>query len=399
VSPEPDQPTGLPGRADLLSTLREREAGTLIVLDLDHLAFINAALSHAAGDDVLRRATEVLRETVGPGAALARVGDARLAALLEDVDPMSAHALASLALTQLRGRVAHWPGASAGVSSWYRREDAEQALAAATLAAHEASRDGAAPVGYAEVGSDGPLAWAERLRVALAEERLVLHAQPICDLVTGEIVRHELLVRMRDGVGGLVAPGAFLPAAERFGLIGELDLWVAGRSLALVAAGHPVAINVSLQSLGDERLLALLERGLRPGGQAASLTVELSEAAVTAQRSWSGLTLLRRLTGRGCLVALDNFGTGGSSLAALRDLPVDQLKLDSGFAADLRPGSRGRVVLDTIIQLAGRLGIDVVAGGVDDERTATALREAGVGYVQGFARGRPLELSVAGLAA
>lgn len=393
------EPVRVLSRAEFLVELDAHGSGAIVVLGLEHLTYINAALTFSKGDEVLQRAAAVLADAMGPHALVARVADAKLAAGRVDGDTMAAHAAASMALTRLREEVAHWAGAGAGVAGWQDRERPAAALAAAMLAAHEAERDGAAPVRYADTGADGPLVRVARLRAALDADELVLHAQPIVDLRSGQTARHELLVRMRDGQGGLIAPTWFLPAAERFGLIGDVDLWVARRGLALAAAGHGISINLSAHSLGDRRLLQTIDEALRAHPPRVPLMVEVSESAVAHRQDWAGLTFLQRLSRMGCVVALDNFGAGGSSLAALRDLPVEVLKLESAFGSDLRAGTRERHVLDAIVTLAGHLGIQTVAGGIEDEGVIPALREAGVDYVQGHASGAPLDAAVAGLAA
>jgi EAL domain-containing protein (putative c-di-GMP-specific phosphodiesterase class I)/GGDEF domain-containing protein len=389
--------TGLLSGRAFRRTLDRWERGAVAVFDLDHLVSSNAALGHAAGDEVLRRAALVLSVTAGSRATLGRVGDGRLAVAVPEPDAIAVHTLASQVLAQVRSEVACWRGACAGISTWHAQGSAEAALATATLAAHDAGRESGAPVRYAEMETESdPMQWITRLRDALSADQLILQAQPILDVRSGATVRHELLLRLR-GDEGLVLPQAFLPAAERFGLVRDLDLWVARWALALAAAGHAVSMNVSAHTLGDERMLALVDKALAARPAPVAPMIEISERALASRRDREALTFLQRLSRRGCLIALDNFGSAGSSLTPLRDLPVDVLKLDRELVEDARPESRGRSVLDGLVALAQRMEIETVAQSVGHE-SMPVLREAGVTYAQGFALGGPVHLSVAGLA-
>jgi PAS domain S-box-containing protein len=233
------------------------------------------------------------------------------------------------------------------------------------------------------------VSWIGRLRAALAEDRFELHAQPIVDLATGATVQHELLIRLRDEDGTLVAPGQFLPTAERFGLIGEIDRWVVAQGIGHVACGHPVEVNLSAQSLGDPDLLNLIRAELRrTGADPELLAFEITETALVedaAAAEWF-ITRLREL---GCRVALDDFGTGYGGFTYLKCLPITDLKIDIEFVRDLTESAASQEVVRAVVSLARGFGQQTVAEGVEDEATMDLLRELGVDRAQGYAIARP----------
>ncbi len=233
------------------------------------------------------------------------------------------------------------------------------------------------------------LACIDRVEHALAEERLVLHAQPIVDLDSGETVQHELLLRMREPNGEIVSPGDFLPAAERYALIGEIDWWVIKQATRLAGSGHPVQLNISARSVGDLDVLAHIERcvehyGVPPG----TLVFEITETAIVDDER-AACQFAERLHELGCKVALDDFGTGYGSLTYLKQIPVDYLKLDIEFVRDLLTNSASRHVVEAVIALARDFHLQTIAEGVEDAAALTLLRELGVDYAQGYHLARP----------
>lgn len=233
------------------------------------------------------------------------------------------------------------------------------------------------------------ISWIGRLRTALDEDRFELYAQPIVDLATGATVQHELLIRLRDEDGTLVAPGQFLPTAECFGLIGEIDRWVAMKAIGYAACGHPVELNISAQSLGSPDLLNVIRGELhRTGADPELLAFEITETALVqdAAAAESFITGLREL---GCRVALDDFGTGYGGFTYLKRLPVTDLKIDIEFVRDLGESAASQEVVRAVVSLARGLGRRTIAEGVEDIDTMDLLRELGVDCAQGFAIARP----------
>jgi PAS domain S-box-containing protein len=233
------------------------------------------------------------------------------------------------------------------------------------------------------------MSWIGRLRDAMDEERLVLAAQPVIALATGELASHELLVRLRDRKGALVMPSKFLPAAERFGLILELDRWVIGQAARLAAGGQAININLSAQSLGDPGLADLIEATIRREQAAPELiTFEITETALSQHLDVAG-KFTKRIAELGCSFALDDFGTGYGAFTYLKTLPISHLKIDIEFVRDLLQNDASQHLVSATVQLAHSFGQKTVAEGVENRETLERLRELGVDYVQGYYLGRP----------
>jgi EAL domain-containing protein (putative c-di-GMP-specific phosphodiesterase class I) len=212
------------------------------------------------------------------------------------------------------------------------------------------------------------------------------------DLATGAVVDHELLIRLRGADGGLIAPGAFLPAAERFELMGDIDAWVLEQAVAHAASGRSVHLNVSAQSIGDACVVGALGRALaETGADGRLLTLELTETALVRDgRRAARFALSARAFG--CRVALDDFGSGYNGFARIKQLSVDILKIDQLFVRDLLQSPASQSVVKAIVSLARDLGIRTVGEGVEDAATLERLRELGVDQAQGYHLGRPAEL-------
>ena len=236
------------------------------------------------------------------------------------------------------------------------------------------------------------LAWIERIRDALQRDRFVLYAQPIVELAGGRVVQHELLIRMLDDDSTPVAPGSFLPVAEQYGLIGEIDRWVLRQSVALAEAGHSVELNLSAHSLSDATLYGFLDAELRrTGADPALLIFELTETAFMRNET-AAHRFITAIAERGCGLALDDFGTGYGGFSYLKRLPVDYLKIDIEFVRDLIGEPASRQVVEAVVSLARGFGIKTVAEGVEDAATYALLRELGVDFAQGYSIGRPAPL-------
>lgn len=220
-----------------------------------------------------------------------------------------------------------------------------------------------------------------------------MYAQPIFDLRSGLVDRHELLVRMSDGDTGVVPAAKFVPLAERYGLVGEIDRWVFDRAVGLLEPGvappgSRLTVNVSAKSL-DADYVAWIERRLAASASdPARLTFELTETAAlfnltTARR------FAQRLRDLGCELALDDFGAGFGSFTYLRQIPFDLLKIDGQFVRECARDARDCVLVEALVKIAGSLGKRTVAEFVDDEPTLAALRTIGVDMGQGYHLGRP----------
>lgn len=237
------------------------------------------------------------------------------------------------------------------------------------------------------------LAWIARINHALENGRFVLHAQPIIDLATGETVQHELLIRMLDDDGALIPPGLFLPVAEQYGLIRDIDRWVIREAVALAAAGHAVEINLSAESLSDMHLFNFVAQELAvTEADPALIVFELTETGLL-QNEESARGFIEQVSRLGCHVALDDFGTGYGGFRYLKRLPVDYLKIDVEFVRDLPKDVASQHVVHAVVNLARGFGHRTVAEGVEDAETLELLREYGVDLAQGYGIGRPAPIA------
>jgi PAS domain S-box-containing protein len=245
------------------------------------------------------------------------------------------------------------------------------------------------------------LAWLERIQEALTEDRFVLYSQPIIDLQTGEIVQRELLIRMRDASAPghpsrLIAPGEFLPVAEEFGLITEIDRWVIDRGIEIAATGLAVQLNVSGRSISGPGLVDHIQNAIqRTGADPNQIVFEITETALVSDEP-AARVLVESLHALGCKVALDDFGTGYGGFTYVKHLPVDFLKIDIEFVRDVRTNSASRHVIQSIVSLSAGFGLKTVGEGVEDQASLNLLRELGVDYAQGFHIGRPAPLDTMG---
>lgn len=392
----------------------ERHAA-LLVLDLDNLKHVNDALGHRAGDELIRAVARVLQERLRETDVLARIGGDEFVVLLPRADLEDARRVGETLRVAVAAHDAVTSGGpvhttiSVGVAPVGEPGvPHEQALVRADAALYEAKRTGRDRVVVAgaglEAAKDAGRGWSQRLRAALAEGRFELYAQPVVELDTGRIARHELLLRLHDEQGRLVGPASFIDTAARLGLMGEIDRWVVAEGIRVAARDadrtRGYELNVSAPSIDDPELLAAIERELRVGGvdpgrlvfdvAEASATVDLDGAREFAER-------LRRL---GSAVALDGFGSGLASFSYLSYLPMEYLKIDGRLVGRLATSRDDRVVVKAIVDVARGLGKRVVAEHVDSEEALALLREWGVEYGQGYGLGepRPLEGGIARVA-
>lgn len=233
------------------------------------------------------------------------------------------------------------------------------------------------------------LGWIGRIGDALNDDALVLLGQPIVRITSGEVCHHELLVRLRSADGSLLSPGQFLPAAERHGLITDIDRWVVDRAIELAAKGRRVAVNLSAATLTDEGAPSCIaDRVRRSGVDPASFMFEITETAVLGDLH-AGQNFVKTLAELGYQVALDDFGTGYGGFTYLKHLPVGVLKIDAEFVRDLDESPASQHVIRAIVGLAQSFGLETIAEGVEDEATLQILGELGVDLAQGYHLGRP----------
>jgi diguanylate cyclase (GGDEF)-like protein len=388
---------------------RYRSGGAVLILDLDNFKYINDSLGHRAGDAVIRTVAQLLRDRLRTTDVLARLGGDEYAVLLPTADERDASLLADGLLEAVRRHRAVFSGrrvrltTSIGIApvSGGRVQTAEELLVEADVAmyaAKEQGRDRArvyqAPDAPWEP-SEASLSWTDRIGAALNEDRLTLYAQPIVELRSGVISQYELLVRMVDEDGKLLPPNAFLPSAERSGLIEEIDSWVTARAIDLIdregRAGRELRleINLSGRTLASSLLPRAIEAQLGETSiDPANLIFEVTETAAVVNMD-EAKEFVSALAGLGCRFALDDFGAGFGSFYYLKYMPLDYLKIDGDFIADLGSNPTDQAVVKAIVELARQLDMATIAEFVGDERTIDLLREYGVDHVQGYHVGRP----------
>ncbi len=233
------------------------------------------------------------------------------------------------------------------------------------------------------------LEWGRRIRSALDDGRMLTYGQPVFDLATGDRIGLELLVRMRAARDGeVLAPGTFLPASERYGLVQAIDIWMVRRALALDSR-EPLAVNLSAVTLCDSAARGEILRLIgEPADAARQLVLEITETAAAANLDQS-IEFATALTELGCALALDDFGTGFGTFTYLRSLPLRYLKIDRSFVSQIEHSRDDRRIVGCIIDIARQFELISIAEGVENESTLSAVRELGADYAQGFHLGRP----------
>jgi diguanylate cyclase (GGDEF)-like protein/PAS domain S-box-containing protein len=389
---------------------RYEAKGAVLEIDLDNFKDVNDAFGHKAGDDLLKGVAGALRHRVRQTDVLARVGGDEFAVLLPEADAGEARSVADSILRTLSQQVAvlgersiHIT-ASVGVAL-FDGLGAAAVLAFADQAMYEAKQEGRNRAAIYSPGEgrreqvSARLAEAEMIRSALQEERFILYAQPILDLKRNEVSQYELLLRLRNGQGDeYLEPNSFLYAAERFGLIQEIDCWVARQAIALIAeharAGRKLVLHVNLsgKSIGDPQVAAQIERAIADAGiDPASLVFELTETAAIANIEVAK-AFAHRLRARGCRLALDDFGAGFGSFYYLKTLPFSFFKIDGDFIRGLAASPMDRLVVEAIVGIAKGMGKKTIAEFVADGETVRLLEKSGVDYAQGYHVGQPRPL-------
>ena len=388
----------------------------LIYLDLDQFKIVNDTCGHAAGDQLICDVSVLLGQCIGANDVIARLGGDEFGVLVSGASLNSVWAMADSMLTSIRDfhfvheKRAFWLSVSIGVVILEPGLDTiDAALAHADHACYLAKEEGRNRVRlYVHSDRDvqqrrDEMDWVSRLRNAIADNRLCLYAQPIVPL--GEdnsgTKYQELLLRLIDENGEMVPPMAFIPAAERYGLMPELDRWVIKTAFTRHAALFPATqiqkseiwgINISGVTLGDDDFPSFLQRCFLDSGVAfGSICFEITETAAISDLRRAG-KFIKFMKSMGCRFALDDFGAGASSFSYLKQLPVDFIKIDASLVRDLINDPIDEVMIDAINRIARVMKIGTIAEGVEDEGMRRRLVEIGVDYAQGYWIGRPAPL-------
>ncbi|TFD26355.1 putative bifunctional diguanylate cyclase/phosphodiesterase [Cryobacterium cryoconiti] len=406
-----DELTGLPNRRALYAEISRRLATdqspnrALLLLDLDRFKEVNDSLGHDAGDRLLVQVGRRLQAGLGPNDLLARLGGDEFAILLEHSDQAQAEAVAvrlRAALAQpftLEG-ISLQTSASIGISLYPDQGDDRTALLRkADMAMYKAKSTLSGHHVYRSVDNrhgDVRLRTLQELRLALTEDQLILHYQPKINLTTGSVSGVEALVRWEHPDRGLLFPDQFLTLVEEAGLMHALTQEVLRKALdqsvlwAAQGRNLTVAVNLSASSLIDgdlpERVGTMLSARDLP---ATALMLEITEDFLMADRD-RARDILTRLRASGIKISVDDFGTGYSSLAYLRDLPIDELKLDQSFVFPMADDARAAALVASTIDLAHGLGLKMVAEGVENSVAYDELVRYGCDFAQGYFMSRPI---------
>ncbi len=406
--------TGLANRAlfhdrvqqSVLLAEREGMEGAVMIMDLDRFKEINDTLGHPKGDIVLKEVARRLNEALRETDTVARLGGDEFAVLIPHVpDPASVVQVVEK-IQEALDRPFVFQGlaldvrASVGISFFPRHgDDVDTLIQRADVAMYLAKASHSRYEIYAahrDQHSPGRLALLADLRRALDDDEILLHYQPKIDLKTGTVTTVESLVRWNHPARGMIQPADFLPLAEHTGLIEPLTMYVLDRAMKQCAewleAGLEltVAVNLSPRNLLDLNFPDFISRLMHKWGLPPScLQLEITESSLLSDPI-RVRGVLERLSEMSVDISIDDFGTGSSSLAHLRDLPVRELKIDRSFVMNMEADESDAVIVRSTIDLGRNLGLQVVAEGVEDESTWRVVTELGCDMAQGFFRSRPM---------
>jgi len=419
-----DQLTGLANRHhfekildEVVEAARLEEAASMLLyMDLDQFKVVNDTCGHVAGDELLRQLGSCLSNNVRDQDVLARLGGDEFALLLRNCDREHGMSIAKKLLRVIGDFTFVWENRSFGIGVSIgavlideHSNSRDTVLASADIACYSAKDAGRNRVSFyrmddAEANQRrDEMHWASLIPEALVNDKFVLMVQSIIPLQEDSQRggHYEVLVRMRDADGGLIPPGAFIPAAERYGLMSAIDSWVVRRVLDVMADlrirganlnDWRFAVNLSGASMGDKAMLDYIKEevvttGIPPG----SLSFEVTETAAVSNLS-DAIEFIQALRDMGCHFALDDFGSGLSSFAYLKNLPVDYLKIDGAFVRDILDDEIDAAMVKSINEIGHVMGIETIAEFVENDQIKERLRQMGVDFAQGYGIDKPQEL-------
>ena len=392
----------LPSTPDATDTV-----AAVLLVDLDGFKAVNDTLGHPAGDKLLIQVGAQLRGSVRPNDAVARLGGDEFAILLTDLHGgETAVVVAQAVLARLRAGsfavdgIALNVDASIGVALVTSDCDhADKLVQRADVAMYQAKRTGCGVATYDEATDPhdvSELSLLVELRRAIDNDELVLHYQPIAHLADGSIGGTEALVRWQHPTRGLLGPDSFIPLAENTGLMQPLTEWVLRRAVNQAADWHrsglplPVAVNISPRSLVNGDLPGFILALLAEAGVPSDLLeIEVTETAIMEDPTRAARAL-GHLNAMGVRISIDDFGTGYTSLALLKSLPVTTLKIDRTFISEIVNDDKDAAIAESVITLGHRLGLTVLAEGIETKGTWTRLVELGCDEGQGYLLAKPM---------
>jgi len=415
-----DQLTGLSNRRNFqLSFTREiataKRYGTqlaLFYLDLDQFKIVNDTNGHEVGDSLLRLVAKTLEEVVRETDILSRVGGDEFTLIMPNADHEGVVNVARkindnlLALDFWVGDKHYKISTSIGVAIYpMHGANEHELLSNADLAMYQAKDSGRGRYHIFSLDNDYQsrltirLHWKDIIEEALEKERFVLFFQPILDLKTNEISHYECLTRIQNKDGSLLMPSDFIGFAEELGLIGKIDRMGLKKAIEQQqkfnkqGKDYKLAVNFSGRSFSDNTIFEDVEALLdQPGVDPTKIIFEITETAAVSNFS-AAKSLIERMKGLGCSLALDDFGVGFSSFHYLKHLPVDYVKIDGSFIKNIDSNYEDKVFVKALIEVSQALGKKTVAEFVENEAVLQVLKEFGVDYAQGYYIGKPTDIS------
>lgn len=417
-----DALTGLINREEFATRLerlvrteeRPEPAHAFLVVDIDQFKVINDVCGHLAGDELLCQTADSIGESIEQQHILARLGGDQFGVVVTDVDVDGGKAVAR-ALVSLLNRKFVWDDKSYNVTVSIGvapitpgTSTVNDVLAAGDDACSLVKEHGGNGVevyqtsDFVFVRRKGEMQWIARLTDALEDDRFALYHQVIAPLGGSESEdrqKYEILLRLRDRDGGLVSPGEFITAAERYKLMPSIDRWVVSAACRYVSLARQqnidvplICVNLSGASVIDDSLLDFMLRTFdEQQVDASSFCFEVTETSAIQNFS-RAISLIVRLREAGAVFALDDFGNGFSSFSYLKRLPVDYLKIDGSFVKDIENDEIDLAMVEAVNNIGHAMGMKTIAEYVHNESIHTKLREIGVDYAQGYAVARPTPL-------
>lgn len=404
-----DSLTGLPNRLmlqqrldyNLLIASRERQNLTFLMLDLNRFKEINDTLGHHIGDSLLVQVGERLSNLLRSMDTVARLGGDEFAIILPDTNSNKASYVARK-INQGLEDIFIVNGyelnisVSIGIAEYPADgEDSHTLMQHADVAMYISKREKSGFHFYSareDSHSIGRLSLGTDLKSAIESNQLALHYQPKYLIATGEIIGAEALLRWQHPESGAISPEVIIDLAEEMSMINDLSHWVIKNAIAFCAQNKcSISINLSVHNLRDPELIAKIDDCLKLNGvDSSEITFEITESAMMSNPQKS-IQALNKLNDLGVKLSVDDFGTGFSSLAYLKLLPVDELKIDKSFVMDIEQDESNRVIVRSTIELSHNLGLKVVAEGIESKDCWDMLLEMGCDKAQGYYMSRPVD--------
>ena len=395
----------------LANARAESHEYVLCYMDLDQFKIINDTCGHAAGDELLKQLAANLKAQVRDSDTLARLGGDEFGVLLDGCSIQKAQDIADKLLDEIRSLRFAWDdktfeiGVSIGVVPINAFSgNISNIMSAADTACYEAKDQGRNRIHVFDENDinllrrRGEMDWVYRINDALENDKLLLYSQPIYALNKGEetCYGHEILVRLKTDSGEIVPPNAFIPAAERYNLMPAVDKHIINKTLMLMRQSEErdlnIFINISGQSVCDDDFVQFLLSTLDETNiDSSNLTFEITETATIANFS-KATKFINALKEKGCLFALDDFGSGLSSFSYLKNIPVDFLKIDGSFIRDIINDNADHAFVEAINQIGSIMGLRTIAEFVENKKILQQLNKIGVDFAQGFYLGKPEQI-------